>query len=160
MRERPIAAYATSFLALTLLHSAAAQPRNPLTDPPPPGYYSFQKVLYQNDGGWPDDHAYFERFLRNINAHLTATDSQVEIRVVDFAAGVKMLQMAKTDAGLAARIDALRAKHVEFKICRNTLRGMKIGLDQLYKVSPDDLVPSGVAEIARLQGQGWVFEHP
>jgi intracellular sulfur oxidation DsrE/DsrF family protein len=147
-------------MALCLQHTAQGQPRNPLTDPPPPGYYVHQKVLYQNDGGWPDDHAYFERFLRNINAHITATDGNVEIRVVDFAAGVKMFVMARTDPALAAQIDGLRARHVAFLICRNTLRGMQLGLDQLYKVSPGDVVPSGVAEIARLQGQGWVFEHP
>jgi intracellular sulfur oxidation DsrE/DsrF family protein len=147
-------------LAIALLHTAQAEQRNPLTDPPPAGYYIHQKVLYQNDGGWPDDHAYFERFLRNINNHITATGGDVDIRVVNFAAGVKMFQMAMTDPALASQIDALRAKHVQFKICRNTLRGMQLGLDQLYKVDPDDVVPSGVAEIARLQGQGWVFEHP
>jgi intracellular sulfur oxidation DsrE/DsrF family protein len=147
-------------LALALLHGAHAQQRNPLTDPPPPGYYTHQKVLYQNDGGWPDDHAYFERFLHNISNHIMATGGDVDIRVVDFAAGVKMFVMATTDPALAAQIDALRAQHVQFKICRNTLRGMQLRLDQLYKVDPDDVVPSGVAEIARLQGQGWVFEHP
>lgn len=142
------------------IQGAHAQTRNPLTDPPPPGYYTFQKVVYQNDGGWPDDHSYFGRFLRNINAHLVATDSKVEIHVVSFAAGVKMFQMARTDATLSTQIDALRAKGVHFEICRNTLRGMGIGLDQLYNVKPDDVVPSGVAEIARLQGLGYVFEHP
>jgi len=142
------------------IQGAQAQPRNPLTDPPPPGYYTFQKVVYQNDGGWPDDHSYFERFLRNINAHLVATDGKVELRVVNFAAGVKMFQMARTDATLSTQIDALRAKGVKFEICRNTLHGMGIGLDQLYNVKPDDVVPSGVAEIARLQGLGYVFEHP
>jgi intracellular sulfur oxidation DsrE/DsrF family protein len=142
------------------MQGAHAQARNPLTDPPPPGYYTFQKVVYQNDGGWPDDHSYFERLLRNINAHLVATDGKVELRVVNFAAGVKMFQMARTDATLSTQIDALRAKGVTFEICRNTLRGMGIGLDQLYNVKPDDVVPSGVAEIARLQGLGYVFEHP
>jgi intracellular sulfur oxidation DsrE/DsrF family protein len=148
------------FILAVPVHGAQAQTRNPLTDPPPPGYYAFQKVVYQNDGGWPDEHSYFERFLRNINAHLAATDGKVELRVVDFGAGVKLFQMAKTDAAMAAQIDSLRAKGVHFEICRNTLRGMGIGLDQLYNVKPDDVVPSGVAEIARLQGLGYVFEHP
>ncbi len=153
--------YALAGIAIAMpLHAVHAQARNPLTDPPPPGYYTFQKVVYQNDGGWPDDHGYFERFLHNINAHLTATDGHVELRVVNFGSGVKMFVMARSDASLASQIDALRAKGVHFLLCRNTLRGMGIGLDQLYHVKPDDVVPSGVAEIARLQGLGYVFEHP
>jgi hypothetical protein len=30
----------------------------------------------------------------------------------------------------------------------------------LYGVADADIVPSGVAEIARLQGQGFVYIHP
>ena len=127
---------------------------------PPPGYYVFQKVVYQNDGGWPDDRAYFERLLRNLAAHIAATDSKVEIRVVSFSSGVKLFQIAKTDAALAANLDALRSKGVRFLICRNTLKGMGLKIEDLYGVTNDDLVPSGVAEIARLQGMGYVYEHP
>jgi intracellular sulfur oxidation DsrE/DsrF family protein len=133
---------------------------DPMTDPPPPGYYVTQKVVYQNDGGPPDDHAYFQRLMRHLNAHLEATGGKVEIRVVNFATGVTMLQMAKTDPALASSIDALRAKGVRFMVCRNTMRGMKITPADLYNVKPDDVVPAGVAELARLQGQGWVYIHP
>ena len=131
-----------------------------MTAPPPAGYYVFQKVVYQNDGGGPDDHAYFQRFLRNITAHIEATDGKVEIRVVSFAAGVKLFQMAKTDPALAADLDRLRAKGVRFLICRNSMRGMKVRPEDLYKVPPTDVVPAGVAEIARLQGMGFVIVHP
>jgi intracellular sulfur oxidation DsrE/DsrF family protein len=37
---------------------------------------------------------------------------------------------------------------------------MRLRPEDLYKVADTDVVPSGVAEIARLQGQGFVFEHP
>jgi len=142
------------------LQSASGEQRDPMTAPPPPGYYTHQKVLYQNDGGFPDDHAYFERFLRNISAHITATGGNVEILVVDYGPGVKLFTLANTDKALASSIDSLRAKGVQFKICRNTLRGMGLQPGQLYHVLPADVVPSGVAEIARLQGLGYVFEHP
>ena len=127
---------------------------------PPPGYYVFQKVVYQNDGGWPDDRAYFERLLGNLAAHVAATNGKVEIRVVNFSSGVKLFQIAKTDAALAANLDALRSKGVRFMICRNTLKGMGLKIEDLSGVTNDDLVPSGVAEIARLQGMGYVYEHP
>jgi intracellular sulfur oxidation DsrE/DsrF family protein len=138
----------------------AAPPFDPMTSPPPAGYYVFQKVVYQNDGGGPDDHAYFQRFLRNISAHIEATDGKVEIRVVSFAAGVKLFQMAKTDPALAGDLDRLRGKGVRFLVCRNTLRGMGLLPADLYGVQGADIVPSGVAELARLQGQGFAYIHP
>ncbi len=147
-------------IGLVPVVALAAPPTNPMTAPPPPGYYVFQKVVYQNDGGGPDDHAYFQRFLRNITAHIEATDGKVEIRVVSFAAGVKLFQMAKTDPALAADLDRLRAKGVRFMVCRNTLKGMGLMPADLYGVQDADIVPSGVAELARLQGQGYVYIHP
>jgi intracellular sulfur oxidation DsrE/DsrF family protein len=142
------------------VHAVLAQAPDPMTPPPPPGYFAFQKVLYQNDGGLPDDRAYFGRLLGNLAAHLTATDGKVEIRVVSFGPGVKLFQMALTDPALAAGIDGLRRRGVRFLVCRNTLRGMGLRPDQLYQVKAADVVPSGVAEIARLQGLGFVYEHP
>jgi len=68
--------------------------------------------------------------------------------------------MAKTDSTLAANLDALRTKGVRFLICRNTLKGMGLRVEDLYGVTSADLVPSGVAEIARLQGLGYVYLHP
>jgi len=123
-------------------------------------YYSFQKVVYQNDGGWPDDKAYFNRLLRHIGAHIAATDGKVEIRVVNFAAGIKLFVMAKEDAELAKSIDALRAKGVRFLICNNTIQGMKLTPADLYGVQAADVVPSGVAEIAQLQDKGYFYLHP
>ena len=107
--------------ALQALGAAAAP--DTLNDAPPAGYYTFQKVVYQNDSGWPDDRGYFERLLRNLAAHIAATDGKVEIRVVSFSAGVKLFQFAKTDADLAASLDSLRSKGVHFLVCRNTQIG-------------------------------------
>jgi intracellular sulfur oxidation DsrE/DsrF family protein len=149
-------------LALGLAPQApfVAPGADPMTAPVPPGYFAFQKVVYQNDGGGPDDHAYFERLLKHVAAHLAATNGQVEIRVVSFASGVTMFQMAKTDADLAASLDKLRAKGVRFMVCRNTMLGMRLRPEDLYGVKADDVVPSGVAELARLQGLGYVYIHP
>ena len=133
---------------------------DPMTDPPPVGYYVFQKVVYQNDGGTADDRAAFDHLLRHIGAHIAATDGKVEIRVVSFGAGVRAFQQARTDPALAAAIDGLRAKGVRFLICRNTMRGMGVAPADLYGVKGEDVVPSGVAEIARLQGLGFVYIRP
>lgn len=146
-------------LAASAAPALAADP-DPMTAPVPAGYYAFQKVVYQNDSGLPDAPAYFARLMRNIGAHLAATDGKVEIKVVSFAEGVKLFQLAKTDAALAASLDKLRSQGVKFLVCRNTMRGMGLKPEDLYKVEAADIVPSGVAEIARLQGQGYVYVHP
>lgn len=130
------------------------------TAAPDANYYTFQKVVYQNDGGMPDNKAYFHRLLHHIAAHIKATSGEVEIRVVNFAGGVQMLLMARDDAELAAQIDDLRVRGVRFLICHNTIEGMKLTAADLYHVPDSDVVPSGVAEIARLQGMGFVYIHP
>ena len=140
--------------------SAPALAADPMTAPPPAGYYVFQKVVYQNDGGLGDDRAYFDRELHNIANHIAAVDGKVEIVVVNWGPGLKPLQMAKSDPALAAMIDGLKLKGVRFLICRNSLRAMNLRPEDLYGVKGEDVVPSGVAELARLQGQGFIYLHP
>ena len=113
---------------------ALAQGDGPMAAPA--GYYTFQKVVYQNDGGLPDANAYFERLLRNVGNHIQAVGGKVEIRVVDFGEGVKPFVTARTDAALAAKIDALKAKGVRFLICHNTLEGMKLKPSDLTALPP------------------------
>ena len=149
-----------AMFGLGLVLATTAQAHGPGTAAGSGGYYTFQKVVYQNDGGWPDNKAYFQRFLHHLAAHIAATDGKVEIRVVDFAAGVQLFVMARDDADLAKSIDSLRSQGVRFLICSNTLHAMKLTPADLYGVKDDDLVPSGVAEIARLQGLGFVYIHP
>ena len=154
------AIFAAMLLPLACPYAAEASPQGQFPSPAPRNYYTFQRVVYQNDGGWPDNRAYFLRLLHHISAHIVATNGQVEIRVVNFASGVTLFQMAKTDNDLRSEIDGLRAKGVSFLICSNTLNGMGLHAEDLYGVRPQDVVPSGVAEIARLQGQGFVYLHP
>jgi uncharacterized protein len=127
----------------------------------PAGYYTDQKVVYHNDGGGPDNATYFRRLLNNLRNHVAALGKDhVEIRVVDHGDGVVMLQMAKTDEKLTQAIDARKAEGVRFLICQNTLDERNIDWHTLYGVSQQDIVPSGVAELARLQIMGFVYIHP
>jgi intracellular sulfur oxidation DsrE/DsrF family protein len=160
MINRSVLTLVATILALAL--PACVQTPGGATAPAAAGdYYVFQRVVYQNSGGLPDDKAYFQRLLRNVGAHVSATEGKVEIRVVSFSAGVKVFQTAKTDPDLAKAIDAARATgKVKFLICRNTLRAMNLTPADLHGVSEADVIPSGVAEIARLQGQGFVYIHP
>ena len=54
----------------------------------PTGQYQDQKVVYHNDGGAPDNAAYFKRMLNSIKNHIEAVGKDlIEIRVVDHSAG-------------------------------------------------------------------------
>jgi intracellular sulfur oxidation DsrE/DsrF family protein len=95
----------------------------------PAGYYRDQKVIYHNDGGGPDNAAYFKRMLNSIKNHIEAVGKDhIEIRVVDHSAGVDLFQIAQTDKLLAGQIDYLRAQGVRFLICANTLKERSTGI--------------------------------
>ena len=50
----------------------------------PPGYYKDQNVAYHNDGGGPDNAAYFRKMLNNLKNHVAALGkTHVQIRVVN-----------------------------------------------------------------------------
>lgn len=126
----------------------------------PAGYYTDQKAVYHNNGGAPDNATYFKRMLNSIKNHIDAVGKDhIEIRVVDHGAGVDLFQMAQVDENLAGRLDALRVQGVRFLICANTLKERQIDWHTLYGVKEDDVIPSGVAELARLQGMGFVYIH-
>ncbi|MCU7855753.1 MAG: DsrE family protein, partial [Candidatus Thiodiazotropha sp. (ex Lucinoma borealis)] len=46
-------------------------------------------------------------------------------------------------------------------VCANTLKGKKVILtEHLYDTSESDVVPSGVAELAKLQAEGYTYIKP
>ena len=61
---------------------------------------------------------------------------------------------------MQATIANLKSQGVKFSVCANTLKGRKVSLDQLYDAEKADVVPSGVAEIAHLQSQGFAYMRP
>jgi intracellular sulfur oxidation DsrE/DsrF family protein len=61
---------------------------------------------------------------------------------------------------MQARISGLKNQGVKFNICANTLKGRKVPMDALYDTSEADIVPSGVAEVAYLQGMGYSYVKP
>jgi uncharacterized protein len=144
-----------------ILLLAAISATGAAAGPAPAGYYADQKVVYHNDGGGPDNPAHFRKLLNNLRNHVAALGKEhVEIRVVDHGDGVVMFQDATTDQKLAQAIDARKADGVRFLICQNTLDERKIDWHTLYGVTEQDIVPSGVAELVRLQMMGFTYVHP
>jgi intracellular sulfur oxidation DsrE/DsrF family protein len=62
---------------------------------------------------------------------------------------------------MIVKIDGLKKQGVAFNVCANTVRGRKVDMENdLHDVSKGDIVPSGVAELAHLQAQGYVYIKP
>ena len=99
--------------------------------------------------------------MNNINNHLAA-DPGVKIVVVALSTGVRPFTFGAQDAGgrpYADWVDQLTAKGVEFRICQNSMNALKLTKSDL--IDKVVVVPSGVAEVARLQArEGFVYIHP
>ncbi|MBK8324480.1 MAG: DsrE family protein [Betaproteobacteria bacterium] len=99
--------------------------------------------------------------LRNIRNHLDA-EPQGQIVVVTHGPGIDfLLDGAKDKNGnpFDVTVDTLQARGVEFRVCSNTPR---LARNRPEKVIPQaTIVPSGVAEIGRLQTtEGFVYLKP
>jgi intracellular sulfur oxidation DsrE/DsrF family protein len=99
--------------------------------------------------------------LRNANNHLMA-DPKAKIVFVTHANGVHfLLDGAKDKNGNTydALVHDLIGKGVEFRLCRFTLERQKI--DPKRVIQDVKIVPSGVAEVSRLQAQeGFAYLKP
>lgn len=101
------------------------------------------------------------RALGNIRNHLRAAPDD-KIIVVTHGEGVRFLLHDARDRDgkpFDEAVAALARQGVEFRVCRNTLTAHNIPEDKLLPQA--SLVPSGVAEIARLQArEGFVYLRP
>ena len=99
--------------------------------------------------------------LNNINNHLKAAPN-TRIVVVTHGPGIDfLLNDAKDSKGrvFSGTVSDLASRGVEFRVCSNTLTDRKIDPGQL--VMEASIVPSGVAEVARLQAQeGYAYIKP
>ena len=99
--------------------------------------------------------------LRNIRNHLEV-NPKAQIVVVAHAQGVDYLMKGKKDANgnpFETIVQDLKGQGVKFDVCQITLRNRKLGKDQF--IDEVDYVPSGVAEIARLQQrEGYAYLRP
>ena len=115
------------------------------------------KVVYHMNEGV--EHA--PQMLRNLRNHLNA-EPKVKIVVVAHAAGVDFLLRDAKDANgnpFQVTVQDLVTRGVEFRACEFTLKSRNIDLKRVIEEAK--LVPSGVAEVARLQArEGYVYLKP
>ena len=101
------------------------------------------------------------RAMGNIRNHLDA-DPTAKIVVVAHGSGIEFLLEGALDAKgqpYAGAIGELANRGVQFRVCNNTLVSRGISRDKV--VLEASVVPSGVAELARLQfKEGYAYLRP
>lgn len=134
-------------------------------------YYGKQKVVYHINYDNPKKQA---GALRNIQNHINAVGAEnLDLKVVLHGNGLALLldpeslpnlnkfKHANADQNMTAKVSDLKGQGVEFQVCNNTVKGRKVDLESdLYDVSKEDIVPSGVAEVAKLQQEGYAYIKP
>jgi intracellular sulfur oxidation DsrE/DsrF family protein len=135
------------------------------------GDYPKQKVVYHINYDNPKAQA---GALRNIQNHINAVGAEkLELRVVLHGNGLALLlepeahervpkfKHANANDEMTAKIANLKNQGVAFNVCANTVKGRKVNVStDLYDVTDADIVPSGVAELAKLQQEGFTYIKP
>lgn len=115
-----------------------------------------EKVIYHFN-----DSANATAGLNNIKNHLSASPN-AKIIAVTHGKGIDFLLDGAADKDgnpYNIKVEELQAKGVEFRVCNNTLVSRKI--DPKTVLPNAKIVPSGVAEIGRLQAQeNYVYLKP
>lgn len=147
-------------LALLVLPIAAAQADD---------RYGKQKAVYHMN---VDDAQTQTATLGNIQNHINAVGSEnIEVKVVMHGDGVSLvmepdalkgtkMKAANATPEIQAKISGLKQQGVKFEICANTLKGRNVPMNALYDTDEADIVPSGVAELSRLQQMGYTYIKP
>lgn len=115
-----------------------------------------EKVVYHFN-----DSANATAGMNNIKNHL-ATSPNAKIVAVTHGKGIDFLLDGAVDKDgnpYNIKVEELMAKGVEFRVCNNTLRSRNI--DPKTVLPGAKIVPSGVAEIGRMQTyEGYVYMKP
>jgi len=130
-----------------------------------------QKVVYHINY---DDPKLQTAALRNVQNHINAVGAEnLDIKVVLHGNGLALLldpdslarlpkfKHANATDDMTAEIDGLRDQGIQFQVCANTIKGRSVDqANDLYYVEEVDIVPSGVAQLAILQAQGYAYIKP
>jgi uncharacterized protein len=132
--------------------------------------YKHQKVVYHINYNNPKTQ---NGALGNVQHHIDAVGkNNINVIVLLHGKGLSLLlepdeakhtklQQGNATPEIEAKIATLKNQGVKFEVCANTLKGKKINYEEdLYDVVKDDIVPSGVAELSRLEQMGYTYIKP
>ena len=146
-----------SSLALTVMVVLALAGCAAIGGPDSKSNVAPDRVVYHvNDTG-----AQAVNALRNVGNHLEV-NPKAQIVIITHAQGVDFLMDGAKDRNgnpYNVRVEELKAQGVKFDVCEITLRNRKIKKGQF--IPEVTFVPSGVAEITRLQQrEGYAYLRP
>ena len=102
-----------------------------------------------------------QKVVYHINYEGGEADENMDVMVVLHGNGLGLLKDAKSNEKLKGQVVSLKSQNVKFNVCNNTLKGRKINYEKdLLEVFPEDIMPSGVAELSRLQQMGYTYIKP
>ena len=137
-------------LALLLALTGVAAQAEPPADP--------ARIVYHIN---VDDPAHHLNALQYLQSHFEAVGPDgLRARVVLHGGGIHLLDYAHDNVELRGLVDVLKLQRVEFRLCGNTMESRGVRLDELYDAEPGDRVPSGLAELMRLQREGYTYIKP
>jgi intracellular sulfur oxidation DsrE/DsrF family protein len=146
----------TPLLTALLLATAPMAHAVPLAEAAAHAASMQEKVIYH-----VNDSANASAALRNVKNHLSISPD-VKIVVVTHSEGIDFLLSGATDKNgnpYEVAVQELKTKGVDFRVCNYTLKGRKIDPGSVLEEAT--IVPSGVAEIGRLQAkEGYVYLKP
>jgi len=124
--------------------------------------YGKQKVVYHVNYTGGDKDKKYRGAMRNIQNHINAVGAdKMDIKVVLHGNGLGLLKSATKNDKVKGAVVSLKSQNVDFQVCANTLRGRKIDYNKdLFDVYKEDIIPSGVAELSRLQLLGYTYIKP
>lgn len=119
--------------------------------------YGAQKVVYHFNTNNPQTNG---AGLKNIQNHLNAVgkDKLTVVALVHSAAW-EMVAKAKADPKQVEKMQALIGQGVAFKMCNNTLQDKGLNPETDLAI-PMTVVPAGVAELTKLQQEGYAYIKP
>lgn len=95
--------------------------------------------------------------LKNAMTNMRKRDHPAEVRVVVHGSAIELFELKKQTPQIRSFLDDLRSIGVRFLICNNGLINHKLKLKDLYKVENQDVVPSALIELVRLQREGFAY---
>jgi len=146
----------TPLLAALLLATAPLADAATTKNAAAPTTVAEEKVVYH-----VNDSANASAALRNVKNHLDAS-KDARITVVTHGKCIDFLLTGAADKDgnpYEPMVQELKDKGVDFRVCNNTLKSRKL---EAGAVIPEaSIVPSGVAEIGKLQAkEGYVYLKP
>lgn len=146
----------TPILAALMLSVAPMASAGPLAEAAAPSASAEEKVVYHIN-----DSENATVAMRNVQNHINASPN-TKVVVVTHGKGIDFLLQGaadKTGNPYEPMVQGLKAKGVDFRVCNNTLVSRKI--DAKTVLPEASIVPSGVAEIGRMQAkEGYVYLKP